>query len=140
MNLWQELMDLHAGQEPFFKPAKDGKERFGFFVLQRLKEPEWLILLAIKGEVPIGFLMGSIMEYPRVFAESRFGFIQDMVVTAACRGQGVGRELFLASLDWFTAQKVSRVELQVAAVNDEAQAFWQKMGFRDFLHRWAREV
>ncbi len=52
--------------------------------------------------------------------------VQALYVLPAYQGQGIGKRLLQAALDWLGAQPIT---LHVAAYNDNAIAFYQKMGF-----------
>jgi GNAT superfamily N-acetyltransferase len=55
--------------------------------------------------------------------------IEELVVDEGVRGQGVGRALIQAAIDWAKAQNCSEVEVSTEADNLKAQAFYRRLGF-----------
>lgn len=53
--------------------------------------------------------------------------IQALYVLVAYQGQGIGKRLMQAALDWLGAAQ--QVKLTVASYNDRAIAFYQRLGF-----------
>ena len=89
---------------------------------------------------PIGFLAGRIRSLPPYFGGFPVGFISEVFVDAAYRGQGVGRRLMAAAIEWFQAQKVRRIELQVVINNVGARKVYREMGWKDELVQMVWEV
>jgi ribosomal protein S18 acetylase RimI-like enzyme len=58
------------------------------------------------------------------------GAIQNLGVTAACRGRGVGRALMLHALHGFYGVGLGRALLEVTAHNDAAVHLYRSLGFR----------
>lgn len=133
--LWKEFMDFHKERDPFFARVDDAHEDFGRFMQNNLSKNDWLILVAAAGDQVIGYGSATIMSYPPIYVEPRYGYIQDVAVTEAYRGQGVGQQLFARMVTWFREKNISRLELEVAATNEVSQAFWQKIGFKDFTKK-----
>jgi ribosomal protein S18 acetylase RimI-like enzyme len=55
--------------------------------------------------------------------------IEELVVGEGARGQGVGRALIEAALDWAKGQGCSEVEVSTDQDNTDAQAFYRRLGF-----------
>jgi ribosomal protein S18 acetylase RimI-like enzyme len=140
VELWKEFMEFHRQRDPFFTRSEDGDRRFRDFVAENLDNPDWLVLVAIEAERPVGYCMATVLEYPPVLELRRHGFVQDTAVTEVARRHGVGSALYERTERWFRERGITRVELNVAATNDASQAFWRRMGFRDSIHRWARDL
>jgi GNAT superfamily N-acetyltransferase len=140
VELWKEMMDFHRGRDSFFSRADKGHEEFARYVLENLELPDRVVLIADDGGTVVGFCSAVVMEYPPVFRIKRFGFIQDMAVTDARRGEGIGRELCKNIMDWFAINGVSRVELHAATTNEVSTAFWESMGFKPFLYKMAKTI
>ena len=135
IELWKEFMDFHKRRNPFFSRLPDAHEDFGRFMQGNLTKKDWLVLVAVDDQEAIGYGSATIMSYPPIYQDPRYGYIQDVAVTQAYRGQGVGQKLFEEMTAWFREQGISRLELEVAATNEVSQAFWQKMGFAEFTKK-----
>jgi ribosomal protein S18 acetylase RimI-like enzyme len=133
--LWKEFMDFHKTGNPFFTRLEDAHEDFGRFMRNNLSKDDWLILVATDDDQVIAYSSATVMVYPPIYQDPRYGYIQDVAVTKAYRGQGVGRKLFERMVTWFREKDVSRLELEVSVTNEVSQAFWQKIGFTDFTKK-----
>ncbi len=57
--------------------------------------------------------------------------IEELVVDEAARGQGAGRALIQAAIEWAKAQACSEVEVSTGMDNTAAQALYRQLGFDD---------
>lgn len=64
--------------------------------------------------------------------EAGFGAIQNLGVTPACRGMGLGAALLAKALRGFRSLGVRRVYLEVTAKNVPAVRLYRSFGFRSF--------
>ena len=55
--------------------------------------------------------------------------IEELVVDEAARGQGAGRALVQAAIEWAKAQACSEVEVSTGMDNTAAQALYRRLGF-----------
>ncbi len=55
--------------------------------------------------------------------------IEELVVDEAARGQGAGRALIHAAIEWAKAQACSEIEVSTGMDNPAAQAFYRRLGF-----------
>jgi ribosomal protein S18 acetylase RimI-like enzyme len=140
LDIWREHMDFHRERNEFFTRSADGHVRFAEFVLKNMRNPDWLVLVAVSDEVVVGYAMAAIMDYPPVFEIKKYGFIQDAAVSRAYRRRGIGTKLFEGMRGWFGKRGVVRMELQALSNNEISQSFWRKMGFTDYLTRLWRGV
>ena len=140
VELWKEFMDFHCVRERFFSRLEDAPEQYGEFIRENISSANWLVLVATEEEKLVDYCMATIMQYASFFGARQYGFVEDLAVTGNYRGQGVGKQLFLRSADWFRSQGVTRIELRVASTNEVSQAFWQRLGFTDFIVRMVKEI
>lgn len=138
--LWREMMDFHRARDEYFSRSERGHERHGEYVRRNIESPEWLVIVADEDQSVIGFAMGKIDSYPPVYKHTHFGFVADIVVNESFRGRGIGRELYNQMLPWFREQGIDRVEINVASTNEVSQAFWRRMGFREYVKRMIHEI
>ncbi len=69
-----------------------------------------------------------------------WGVIESCWVEEPSWRQGIGRQLVASAERWLRDQGAQRLRLGVAARNEEAQEFWQKLGFRPYRLRYLREL
>lgn len=75
--------------------------------------------IAMDGETVVGFCM--------VKQEQQENLVQALYVLPEYQGQGVGKRLLQAALQWFGAGK--EIVLNVASYNEKAMAFYRAFGF-----------
>ena len=91
-----------------------------------------LFVAELHGEL-IGFLAGSVKTLPPYFGGSPVGFISEVYVSEEHRTKNVGRSLMSLAAEWFAAQRVHRIELQVLLGNSGARRFYRDLGWKEEL-------
>jgi len=81
----------------------------------------------------IAFVAGRIRTLPPYFGSTTIGAISEVFVCESHRGAGIGRRLLAFALEWFQAQQINRVELQVVAGNPGAVRFYRQLGWHEEL-------
>ena len=84
----------------------------------------------VDGEL-LGFALGRIKRLPPHMGGLTVGELSDVWVEPQARGQGVGRQLCRALLDWLRARQVHSVEVQVLRDNHAAWRVYERLGFRE---------
>ena len=133
--LWRESMAYHAGLVPFFQPAPDGEAAWERHVAVALAKGEGLLLAAWAADEPAGLILGQLQSFAPIFRPGKLGYVSDLYVQSEYRRRGLGRLLFLALRDWLADQGATALDLQVYTANQEAMAFWRKMGFESYAER-----
>ena len=79
---------------------------------------------------------------PRSWKELReeAGFIHDVLVDEARRGEGIARALIDEATAWFRSRGVARMMLWTAAKNERARALFERLGFRATMVEMTREL
>jgi ribosomal protein S18 acetylase RimI-like enzyme len=89
-----------------------------------LPEATWLAVYMDGGDAePCGTIQG-------IRSTHKYGAIQNVGITPAHRGHGVGTALILAALAGFQQVGLARVYLEVTAQNDGAVRLYKRLGFR----------
>ena len=98
----------------------------------RLRSRLVLTAVAENGEGELqGFVFCSILRLAPEYTcrgEASVGYLNDLYVAPAARGQGLARKLTAYAENWLREQEVSVMELQVLGKNEKAQEFWKKQG------------
>jgi GNAT superfamily N-acetyltransferase len=89
--------------------------------------------LAEATAAPLGFLAGRVRSQPPYFGGQPAGFLSELFVEEAQRGRGVAGALLDASVEWFAARGVVRVELQALVGNPSAREFYRRRGWKEEL-------
>ena len=80
-----------------------------------------------------GLCIVRIRRAPPILEETRRWEITDLGVRESARRRGIGTRLVDEALAWLGEAGVARVQVQVAAPNAAAQAFWRARGFQSFM-------
>ncbi len=134
--IWMEMMEEHAAFEPRLRLTRIAEDGYAALLAGHLHSRDSLCLAAFdsRGKA-IGFALSWIAPNLAVFTPARYGFISDVAVRRAMRGQGVGTELLRRTCDWMKAQGIERIELQVYTNNAAGREFWRKHGFAPIFER-----
>jgi len=138
--LWQEFMDYHRAFDPFFTRDEGGHHRWVAFLADKVDTEDWQLLVAEVDGRAVGYLIATVLEYPPVLTVQRYGYLQDVAVTAPHRGRGVGTALYREAERWFRDRGVERVELSVSVHNLRTRDFWRRLGFGEHVERLARSL
>lgn len=135
------VQDLHAAQEPqCFRPFDAAAVTH--FLQQALQEPSVIVLLAVDGEKPMGYVLlrmhdrpGNAYALPRKFID-----LEQIAVDPDARKRGVGTALIDESFAAAKSLGYTDVELSVWHFNEEAQRFFRRMGFAPCQQRMRTRV
>lgn len=128
-DLWQDLALHHVALDRRMPPLADGgKARWQTWATARLDDPTWRFLVAeARGQV-VGFASGTLSYTLELFEPCKSGKIVDIYVAPDYRHQGAARMLLAGLTDWFRAESVDHLELNVFDKNQPGLRFWQSLG------------
>ncbi len=138
VDLWIELMEVHAAFSTQFLINKNKRAAIEAFILQQLGKKQTRIFVMEEDAAIVAMLFARIEQRPEMFIRQRSGYIAETIVTRSQRGKNIGNELAEAAHAWFAAEGVTCSELQVAASNAAAIAFWQSKGYETLILRMIR--
>ncbi len=135
--LLRQLDELHAELVPaYFRPATR-------------TEPEWRRLLGdstalalvaldeVEGShAPVGFLALRVYDTPAdpTMVPRRRGHLETLIVDARCRRRGIGGRLLATAADWARGRGATEMLLTTWVGNAEADAFYERLGYRVLSH------
>lgn len=140
--LHRELDVLHQQLIPTVFMPVDGDARSWQAVLQRIEHAgSDYIVLELGGSI-VGFAGLTTMRYPDLpmFRQSEYAYLEDMLVIAAHQGQGFGKVLMAAAIDWARAAGFEHLQTTVWAANGQASAFYDSVGFQTQRRRLQLEL
>jgi GNAT superfamily N-acetyltransferase len=109
-------------------------------VRQRLtmwaREKTSLALVADRHERALGIV--AVTAIPYLEHEGRWGRIVALVVSPACRGQGIGRQLLEAAEKAASELGCIAMEVTSARSRAESHSFYQNLGYQEWGDRSAR--
>jgi len=130
-SLLRELDELHAELVPaYFQPATRTELEWG----RLLGDSTALALVAVdeEGRAPVGFLSLRLYDTPAdpTMVPRRRGHVETLIVNARHRRRGVGRGLLAMAADWARTRGAAEMVLTTWVGNAEADAFYQRLGYR----------
>lgn len=129
------LMDgldaLHRERLPWLFKAPDSPPRTPAFFADLLARADCAVFMAESSAGVIGAAFGFMRSAPDfpIFIDQRYGVIDGLVVEAAWRRAGVGRQLMQAVEAWALAGGAAWVELNVYELNPDARRFYEALGY-----------
>lgn len=133
------MWDVHSRLDPRFEAGPAASTAMEEWIRANASNPEACVLLAEEEGRPIAYVLALVLENPPVLAVRRYAFVSELAVTADARRRGIGTRLLDAVHAWCAGKGVNVAEVNVAAGNPAAQAFWKKRGYLGFVERYRRE-
>jgi GNAT superfamily N-acetyltransferase len=90
--------------------------------LRMLSDPSSLVLFWVGADAPDAVILGKL--------QPRTAHLHALYVREAARGNGIGRSLVNAFVDWATDQHRRVASVYADWENDDAIAFYESLGFR----------
>ncbi|HEX3905045.1 MAG TPA: GNAT family N-acetyltransferase [Polyangia bacterium] len=129
--LWREIDALHAELAPAYFRAGARPE----LDWQRLlDDPTAMVLVGDEGDGrgPLGLLSLRVYDTPAepTMVSHRRAHLETLVVARRARRRGIGRRLVAAAADWARAQGAVEIVLTAWTGNADADAFYERLGYR----------
>lgn len=140
--LSMDVQHLHAGHHPdLFKMPQSEDYAVSFFE-ELLADPSATIFIAEENNSASGYIVCMLIER----LENQFRFttrylhVDQISVRPAAQGKGVGAALIKQAEILARELDVQRIHLDSWGFNTGAHAFFEKMGFEKFNHRFWKEL
>ena|SRR5262245_49163544 len=135
--LFTELDEFHRLARPELFKKSEGPARSKDHLAKLMADDAGIILVAENVARLDGLSMMLMRSAPAtpLHVPRRVGEIDNLVVRACARRQGVGRALVAASIDWAKGHGATDIEVAVHAFNREAIEFYEALGFTMSVHR-----
>ncbi len=134
--LLEQVDRMHRDVHPEVFRECEGPARGRDFVEQAIDDPSAGIFVAESGSDVepsriAGIILLRIREAPAypIFAARRVCLIEDVAVSEACRGHGIGRALMQHAEDWARERRADTCELHVWEFNRNAIGFYESLGY-----------
>ena len=140
VELWGELARLHERLDGAFALSRGWRRAYEDYLRHLLgREDVRVVVAECQGQL-VGLAVGRVTLLPAFFRQRRRGYIQDVYTREGWRGQGVGRAMLAHLEAWMRRQGVRRAELTVAVGNPDAEAFWERAGYRVYMVYRGKEL
>jgi ribosomal protein S18 acetylase RimI-like enzyme len=139
--LWWEFILFHQDIDPIWTPLEGSIPGFIENHLRRfMKSEDGLVLVAgDKGKV-IGYSLAEIRRISPGLKREKYGYIDEMAVTANYQRRGIGEKMLADIMRWFQSNDIKRVELGTTTQNVVGNSFWQKQGFMIYMNTLYKNV
>jgi ribosomal protein S18 acetylase RimI-like enzyme len=139
--LCAQIDELHAALQPsFFRRAQRPRPQSEFVAW--LADPHSRTLVAEKAGSAVGAVQLRIYDTKDqpTMVPSRRAYVQDLVVDAQCRREGVGQALMRAATSWCAQQGATQMVLTVWEGNVAAIEFYEMIGYQQVSRVLAIDV
>lgn len=134
------IAELHVQGAPRDYRMPSASELEGHFTAALVRADTEAWLARTEGEA-VGFAILVVREINSPFLQPAKVLVVDQIsVDPAWQRRGVGRRLMAQAEERAAEQGCGAIELNVAAFNEEAQAFYARLGYLPRLHRLWRAV
>lgn len=90
-----------------------------------LASPQAYLAVADTGQQLVGYVLG--FDHDTLFANGRVAWVEELMVSATCRRQGIGRRLMQAFEAWAAARGCKLIALATR----RAAAFYRAIGYEE---------
>ena len=134
INIWEEFSRFHEPFDPRYPMKDDMRTGYEGHLREAMAAKDTEVLVALEKDKVVGYVMAMIRKSSPAWKREKYGYIEEMAVTADYRRRGIGTQILEKILDWFRSENLDMIELSVGAKNKVGYSFWKKHGFRDYLH------
>ncbi len=131
VGVWWQLSSEHAERDGFFwglHSEREVKEDYRAYKSSLLQDPDHFHLVAERDGKIIGFIHGWVMKRPGIMRTDKTGRVDELVVEAAHRGKGAGRDLLETLETAFRGMGLECMDLMVDFDNEKALALYRSAG------------
>jgi len=150
-DLWIAMMREHRGFEPRLVLSAKAREHYADYANYHAGSEDSIVLVAesfweedgalglTAGRV-IGFALSyRVRNYP-MFEPAYYGFVSDVTVAKALRGQKIGERLMRRTEELFHERGVRHIHLHVYHANEDGRRFWKQLGYENYIEGLAKRI
>jgi ribosomal protein S18 acetylase RimI-like enzyme len=131
--LYLEVAAEVVAREPSFRHVPDGGEVERRYQ-SRIGEADQAVLVAVSGNVVVGFVDASLQRHEGGGTYHRTGidvYVEELIVTASKRRRGVGTALMRAIEAWGRNAEARMIWLDTHVTNASARGLYGAIGYRE---------
>ena len=130
-HLWIEFMDHHAELDPDYVRSGDASKNWVEYMESRMESDSAIVFVAVDGSDIVGYVGALIRDCPPIFRIQKYGFIEEIAVTADRRRQGIATRLWSAAEAWLRSRGMTTIRVNINVNNPESRGFFRRLGFFD---------
>jgi len=123
----------HAADARRFIQVDHPEAGYGRFLVSQIAVAGSRLLVAEQDDRIVGYVFAALEGTSWMELRGPCGVVHDLYVDEAARGQGAGRLLMRAALEWIHAQGRAQTVLLTKTGNEHAQALFRSLGFRSTM-------
>jgi GNAT superfamily N-acetyltransferase len=141
-SLCVDVQSLHAKYHPDFFKTPTSDDFAASFFDGILADSTTSIFIAEENGQALGYVLCKLIERPEnpFTCAIRYMLVDQISVRPAAQGRGVGKVLIQRAVVLALELNLQRVQLDSWGFNTEAHAFFEKMGFEKFNHRFWKNL
>jgi len=141
-SLCLDVQSLHAKHHPDFFKTPTSDDFAASFFDGMLADPTTSIFIAEESGEALGYIFCKLIDRPEnpFTSAVRYLHIDQISVRPAVQGKGVGKMLIQRVVVLALELNLPRIQLDSWGFNTEAHAFFEKMGFEKFNHRFWKNL
>lgn len=134
-----QMLDLFSKWERVDKYDKLDLDYFNSLKhIDNLKKLKNHFFVAVENNKIIAFMDAEIKERPKIYQIKKEGHINLLYVKENYRNIKVGIKLIEKVLDLFKKENIKFITVNTHALDNEANKFWKKRGFRKYNIQYAK--
>lgn len=132
-SLWLEMMLEHESRDRRFEMDAQSSGEYSRQLEEMMSNSDIAVFVAEQADEILGYILVMVLMNPPYFRVKRYGFVAELSVARTHRRTGAGGELWARAVRWFKRKEIEVVQLNVSPENTAGMAFWNSVGFEDFL-------
>jgi GNAT superfamily N-acetyltransferase len=140
LQLWIELVKNQRQYDRFFELRTNGPEEMKKRLQEYVEDECFLIPAVVINDKIVGYALAQITAYPPFFKTDTLCEIRHMFIKEPFRNKKHGTRLLEYIKSWTHEKGVRRMELLVAADNEQAIKFYRSLGFGNFCLRMVHHL
>jgi len=127
-------MRQHHDSDPRrFLLTENPEAGYGRFLVSQLGDADSTVLVADREGTVVGYVYAGLEPLSWRELRGPSGFVHDVYVDESARGQGIGRRLVRAAIEWLHGRGMRQVVLWSKTRNASAQQLFASLGFRNTM-------
>jgi ribosomal protein S18 acetylase RimI-like enzyme len=132
--LWAEMIDYHRSiDDRLWERADDGGAEYRALLERNLESEDAFVAVGEFGGRVVGYTHAMRTLHPIGTKPRPLGALLELAVARAYRRKGLGAQLAEMALDWMKGAGLTEFTVSVAARNEGATRFWQRLGYEPML-------
>lgn len=124
---------LEQSNPIIWRVTKTGQKELVQQVNRMMTDDTSLVMVAEYNTTIVGFANGRILQRTE-YEPQKVGFIMMIFIEKSHRRGGIGTQLIHELCKYFEAENIQNITLRYVLGNQEAEAFWQHLGFTPIIH------